>query len=314
MQVIHIFFGVFNMRSPLLLSLILSLGGCGLQNQEKKSSGTFPTIDMSIPSNASTGALALAGDSNVFTEHGERMESIIAHVNKVMDRLNSSKNLEEKGTSSFEAEDGKKISVSIADGTGSYKKQAIICTESKPHMFMEWNDSVVHIRKDWNQDAWRVSPSPYKAEMLFDRSSGTLEIYGYGVPWTIPPEIASDTANGGSFNAEYLKGTLNSDGSFELQAVRAWDVSAVTKFTGDVWFSGKLNADGSGTGKAYRRWNTAQCGLTTFDEASANWCLGLMIAADGSSQKMAALGISDTYVPASESKLKVIDLSDVACP
>ena len=181
-------------------------------------------------------------------------------------------------------------------------------------MFMEWNDSVVHIRKDWNQDAWRVNTSSYKAEMLFDRSSGTLEINGYGVPWTIPPEIASDTTNGGSFNAEYLKGTMNSDGSFELQAVRAWDGSAVTKFTGDVWFSGKLNADGSGSGKAYRRWNTAQCGSTTFDEASANWCLGLKIAEDGSSQKMAAFGVSDTYQPASESKLKVVDLSDVACP
>ena len=302
------------MRSLSLLSLLLSITGCGMQNQEKKSSGTFPTLDMSIPSNASTGAIALAGDSNVFTEHGERMDSIIAHVNRVMDRLNVAKNLQEKGTSSFETENGKKISVSIADGTGSYKKQAIICTESKPHMFMEWNDSVVHIRKDWNQDAWRVNTSSYKAEMLFDRSSGTLEINGYGVPWTIPPEIASDTTNGGSFNAEYLKGTMNSDGSFELQAVRAWDGGAVTKFTGDVWFSGKLNADGSGSGKAYRRWNTAQCGSTTFDESSANWCLGLKIAEDGSSQKMAAFGVSDTYQPASESKLKVVDLSDVACP
>jgi len=302
------------MRSALLLSLVLSLVSCGNQNLSKANLGTFPTIDFNIPTNASTGAISLAQESNVLTENGERMDSVVSHINRSMDRLNAAKNLQENGTSSFETEEGKKVTVSIADAAGTYSKQAIVCTGSKPHIFMEWNQTRVHMRKDWNQDPWRAQSSNYKGEILYDSDAGTLEINGYGVPWTVPAEIAADTKYGGSFNTEYLKGILRGDGSFELQAVRAWDVSPVTRFTGDVWFSGRLKADGGGFGKGYRRWNTSQCGSTTFDEESANWCLGLLVAPDGSSQKLAASGVEEAFAAARGSKLKVVDLSDITCP
>jgi len=305
---------VTQMRTSIYLLVVTGLAGCGKAEKTKETTGIIPSLNFQVPTNASTGAIALAGDSNVLTEHGERMESIVAHINKVVDRLNSSSKLEKTGTSTFENESGKKISVSIADGTGTYTKQAIICTNSKPHIFMEWNETVLHMRKDWNQNPWRDTPSNYKAEVLYDANASILEINGYGTPWFVPPEILADSTHGGSFNTEYLRGALGSDGSFELQAVRSWDASAVTAFTGDVWFSGRLNAEGIGFGKAYRRWNTALCGATTFDENASNWCLGLSVAADGSSTKGTAASVGGSFQAASVSKLKAVDLSNVACP